>query len=127
VMLGTLATRSSMSVNVLHDRNPLFTRLANDSIRNDYTMRFLNKRGTERSFALSVQDLPAAVVDVAGVETTGDGRLVVTVGPDQTREVRVRVAVPEASLPKAPLEITFIAVDTATGEASSAREHFVPR
>jgi cytochrome c oxidase accessory protein FixG len=127
VMLATLATRSSMSVKVLHDRNPLFTVLSDGGVRNDYTVRFLNKYGTDQSYALTIEGLPRAAVDVAGADATGDGRLVVTVGPDQTREVRMRVAVPESSLPKAPVEITFTVVDIATGESASAREHFIPR
>jgi cytochrome c oxidase accessory protein FixG len=127
VMLVTLATRSSMSVKVLHDRNPLFTLLSDGSVRNDYTMRLLNKLGTDQSYALTIEGLPKTSVDVAGADASGDGRLVVTVGPDQTREVRVRVAVPPDRLPKAPVEITFTAVDTATGESASAREHFIPR
>ncbi|MFO1151634.1 MAG: cytochrome c oxidase accessory protein CcoG [Alsobacter sp.] len=127
VMLATLATRSSMSVKVLHDRNPLFTLLSDGSVRNDYTMRLLNKLGTEQSIAVSVTGLAVAAVDIAGAQAGTDGRLLVSIGPDQTREVRVRVAVPQAELPKAPVEITFTAVDTATGETSSASEHFIPR
>ena len=48
IMLYALATRSTMDVNVLHERNPLFVKLSDGGVRNDYTVRLLNK-GTERS------------------------------------------------------------------------------
>ena len=74
VMLYGLATRATMSVNVLHERNPLFTRLSDGSVRNDYTMRFLNKSAADRNFEFTVEGLPQAVVRVIGVDlgpTTG--------------------------------------------------------
>ena len=52
-MLYALATRSSISVNVLHERNPLSVLLSDGGVRNDYTVRLLNK-GTRRTFALEV-------------------------------------------------------------------------
>ena len=54
IMLYTLATRSSMGISALHERNPLFVTLSDGSVRNDYTVRFLNKAGVSRSFALEV-------------------------------------------------------------------------
>ena len=57
IMLYALATRSSMSINVLHDRNPLYVLLADGGVRNNYTVRILNK-GPERTFALDVSGLP---------------------------------------------------------------------
>ena len=125
-MLFALATRATMSVNVLHERNPLFTRLSNGSVRNDYTMRFLNKGTTDRDFMFTVKGLPQAVVRVIGVDPGPDGKQTIVVGPDQTREVRVLVSVSKAFLPAAPVDLTFMAVDLATGETSSVRDHFIP-
>jgi polyferredoxin len=116
-----------MSVAVLHERNPLFTRLSDGGVRNDYTMRFLNKRPVDRTFDLTIEGAPAgAVVKAAGVEPEADGSLKVVVGPDQTRQVRVSVTVPKDSLPKGPAEIGFRGVDPESGETSLAREHFIP-
>ena len=42
-MLYTLATRDSEGISVIHDRNPIFVRLADGAIRNAYTVRILNK------------------------------------------------------------------------------------
>ena len=42
-MIYALATRSNDGVSVLHDRNPLFVRLSDGSLRNAYTVRIINK------------------------------------------------------------------------------------
>ena len=89
-MLYALATRSSMSVNLLHERNPLYVQLSDGGVRNDYTLRILNK-GADRSFALDISGLPNAALHVSGVEPAADGRLIVEVGQDQTRELRLSV------------------------------------
>jgi len=125
IMLYVLATRGTMSLNVLHDRNPLYVLLADGSIRNDYTVRLLNK-GANRSFALEVSGLPEATVHIAGIAPSGDGRLIVDVGQDQTREVRVSVQVPAASAPSAAVDMGITITDIATGLSASARDHFVP-
>ena len=79
-----------------------------------------------RGFVLEVQGLPGARVQAVGVSPAADSRLVVEVGPDQTREVRVLVTVPKEAIPAASTDITFTATDAAAGERSSARDHFIP-
>jgi cytochrome c oxidase accessory protein FixG len=125
IMLYTLATRSSMSISALHERSPLAVTLSDGSVRNDYTVRFLNKAGLTRAFALEVVDLPAAEIRTAGIQRSADGRLIVEVEPDQTREVRVSVQVPAAQLPKEATDLEFRATDIATCQTASVRDHFV--
>ncbi|MBK3665895.1 cytochrome c oxidase accessory protein CcoG [Bradyrhizobium diazoefficiens] len=125
IMLHALATRATMDVSVLHERNPLFVQLSDGGVRNDYTVRILNK-GTQRSFALEVSGLPGATVRIAGIEASPDGKPVVEVGQDQTREVRLSVQVGPAELPKTSRDIDIAITDTASGGRASARDHFVP-
>ena len=126
IMLYTLATRATMDVNVLHERNPLFVQLSDGGVRNDYTVRILNK-GAQRSFALEVSGLPGATIRVAGIATGPDGKPVVEVGQDQTREVRLSVQVGPADVPPASRDIDVAITDTAGGGHASARDHFIPR
>ena len=125
IMLYALATRSSMSVNLLHERNPLYVQLSDGGVRNDYTLRILNK-GASRSFALDISGLPNAVLHVSGVEPAADGRLIVEVGQDQTRELRLSVQAAAAMVPQSPVKIEVKATDTTTGQAASVGDHFVP-
>jgi hypothetical protein len=89
-------------------------------------VRFLNKAGVSRSFALELTGLPAAEIRTSGIERGADGKLIVEVGPDQTREVRLSVQVPVAKLPKEATDIEFRAADVETGLSASVRDHFVP-
>ena len=102
IMLYALATRSSMSVNVLHERNPLFVQLSDGGVRNDYTVRILNK-GADRSFALDVSGLPDPDLHdrwrSSPPPTAGS---MVEVGQDQTRELRLSVQAASAMVPREP-------------------------
>src|SRR5207248_6485283 len=125
IMLYALATRGTLDVNVLHERNPLFVQLSDGGIRNDYTVRLLNK-GRQRSFALEVFGLPGAAIRVAGIEPGPDGKQIIEAGQDQTREIRMSVQVDPSHLPKTAADIEIRIIDVASGERASARDHFVP-
>ena len=125
IMLYALATRSSMSVNVLHDRNPLYVQLSDGGVRNDYTLRILNKGGA-RSFALDISGLPNSALHIQGTEPAADGRLVVEVGQDETRELRLSVQAASAVVPGRPTSIEIRATDIATGQTAGAGDHFIP-
>jgi cytochrome c oxidase accessory protein FixG len=127
IMLYALLTRNFIDINVLHDRNPMFVVLSDGSVRNAYTVRLLNKRNHERHIALGVEGLSLAQVEAVGVETVAGGRPIVSVGPDQTRELRVLVTVPPEQLPQRPVSLTFRATDVVVGEMATARDNFVAR
>ncbi|MBI4273235.1 MAG: cytochrome c oxidase accessory protein CcoG, partial [Rhizobiales bacterium] len=122
-MLFALATRSSMGINVLHDRNPLFVRLSDDGIRNAYTVHIINKRNESRNFQLSIEGLPGSIDSVGGIDPQRDGRIVIDVGPDQTRELRVLVTDyhPKRN-PSVP--VIFHLRDLESGERANAADHF---
>jgi cytochrome c oxidase accessory protein FixG len=121
VMTFALVTRTAQSISVLHDRNPIFVRLSDGAIRNAYTVRIANKRPERREFTLSITGLAGSLLDV--VQTREDGRFVVDVGPDQTREIRVLVT-DYADMPAASTPINFHLYDVVTGERASAGDYF---
>jgi cytochrome c oxidase accessory protein FixG len=121
VMTFALVTRTAQSISVLHDRNPVFVRLSDGAIRNAYTVRIANKRSERREFTLSITGLAGSLLDV--VQTREDGRFVVDVGPDQTREVRVLVT-DYADMPPASTPVNFHLYDVVTGERASVGDYF---
>ncbi|WP_237152033.1 cytochrome c oxidase accessory protein CcoG [Oryzibacter oryziterrae] len=126
VMLYTLMHRTLQDISVLHDRNPLYVELSTGGIRNGYTVRFINKRSEERSFSLDVNGLPqgSATIEAQGIETVVSGLPVVTVAPDDTRELRVVVTVaPGVALPPST-DIIFRIVDMKTGESARTGDFF---
>jgi cytochrome c oxidase accessory protein FixG len=127
LMLYSLATRPTMDISVMHGRNPLFTELSNGSIRNDFTVRLLNKLGDVRSFTLTVDGLKPVAIRSDGITAEADGALIVDVGPDQTREIRVLISVPSDAGPDASTEIIFRAIDPTTGNQAITRDHFFLR
>jgi polyferredoxin len=112
-------------LSVLHDRNPLAVLLADGAVRNGYTLRILNKELREREFTLTVQGLNEASLDVVGITPRADGRIVVAVGPDQSRELRALVTA-RRDIPPVMTDISFLAVDTQSGERAQAPDHFHP-
>jgi cytochrome c oxidase accessory protein FixG len=123
IMLYALATRHESGIAVIHDRNPLAVLLKDGSVRNGYTLRIINKRLTAREFALSIAGPKGTQLDIVGTPPRADGRALITVGPDQTREVRA-VVTHKGPDPVTMAPITFYATDAASGERTAAVDHF---
>ncbi|WP_230532223.1 cytochrome c oxidase accessory protein CcoG [Microvirga roseola] len=123
IMLTALAMRTNVGLSVMHDRNPLFVRLSDGSIRNGFTIRVANKTLDERRYALTVEGLPEAKLDIVGGEIDQQGRAVVTVGPDQTLEARILVTGGETT-PPASTDLHFTITDLESGETAGANDHF---
>ena len=69
LMLYGLLTRSPLELHVIHDRNPLFVQLSDGHVRNNYTIKILNKSHDDSTYSLSIDGLP----DVAlKIEAAGD-------------------------------------------------------
>jgi polyferredoxin len=123
IMIFTLATRESEGITSIHDRNPMFVRLSDGAVRNGYTIRIVNKQLRKRDFMLAFSGLPASLIDFVGVPPREDGQLLIDVGPDQTREVRV-VVTDYGDTPPPSTRIVFRLTDVATGEQAEAHDHF---
>ncbi|MEJ1157038.1 cytochrome c oxidase accessory protein CcoG [Prosthecomicrobium sp. N25] len=125
VMVFALTTRATVGVNVLHDRNPVFVVNSDGSVRNGYTVRILNKDREARDFVLAVEGLPAgAHLDVNGPEKMVDGKPVLSVEPDQTRELRVTVLTPKGTPLPTSTPVVFSVRETVTGETAAAKDFF---
>jgi cytochrome c oxidase accessory protein FixG len=94
IMLVAFHNRTTLEINVLHDRNPPYVLLSDGSIRNGYTVKILNKLHEARAFTLAPRGLPGARLAIVGMEADGSIR----VTTDDLREVRVLVTVPPAEL-----------------------------
>ncbi|WP_029350587.1 cytochrome c oxidase accessory protein CcoG [Bosea sp. 117] len=124
IMVAALVGRGSETVSVIHDRNPLFVRLSDGSIRNAYTVRIVNKQLVPRRFAITVEGVPDAVVEVVGEPQAAGSAPVIPVGPDQTYEARVLVSTHAKLPPSASLGVTFHIADIEGGETATAPDHF---
>ncbi|WP_328702951.1 FixG Ig-like domain-containing protein [Arenibaculum pallidiluteum] len=118
VMLGTLALRPRIEVNVLRDRAPLFVELSDGSVRNAYTLKILNMAREPREYSVQVEGLPGARLSLAGREEARDV-LVLAARPDAVSTSRVTLTVPRAALRAASTPVVFRIVSADTGEQVS--------
>jgi hypothetical protein len=73
---------------------------------------------------VTVDGLPSTLVDFVGLPPRNDGRQLVSVGPDQTREVRVVVTDYSTSAPAPSTTVLFSLIDSESGEVAQMRDHF---
>ena len=125
IMLYTLATRSLLDANVLHDRNPVAVRLSDGSIRNAYTMRLLNKSGFDRVVTVDVDGPANAVVHVVGADSVTPDRPMIVIPRDSTSELRLLVTAPAESNPEKSIPVHFHVTDIGLGVVASATDNFV--
>jgi len=120
VMLYALLTRSDVEINVLHDRNPLYTALADGGLRNGYTFKVLNKAREERIFTVSAQGLDGLTLKLVGAVGDDDpARPSLTVPGDSVHSFRLLVTAPAGVLRGETADIRFELRDTASdGHAS---------
>jgi len=122
-MLIGLSARADLDVNLLHDRNPLFVRLSDGSIRNGYTLKILNKSREQRHYDLALEGLPGAALAVVG---QGEGEPVsLAARPDGVTTYRVYVTAPQGALEGDTGAVTMVLTERASG--SSARHDAVFR
>jgi cytochrome c oxidase accessory protein FixG len=119
IMLVALWNRTTLELNVQHDRNPPFVRLSEGGIRNGYTVKILNKLHEPRTFALTLRDLPGAALSMVGAEP--GSAMQVSVPTNTLRELRVFVTVPRegiGSLRDASTGFAFEVRDVGSGQTT---------
>jgi cytochrome c oxidase accessory protein FixG len=125
VMLAAWIMRSTLEINVLHERNPPFVRLSDGSVRNGYTVKILNKLHEPRTFELGTSGIEGARLDVVGIDAGSPKR--VTVRTDDLRELRVFVTVPRSHLESggpSSVPISFTIRDVSSGVETARRTIF---
>ncbi|MHA1548465.1 MAG: cytochrome c oxidase accessory protein CcoG [Alphaproteobacteria bacterium] len=122
MMVWGLATRSLLDVSVIHDRNPAFVVLSEGGIRNAYAVRILNKHNAARRFEISVEGLPGSTLEVFNAEVI-DGRQVVEVMPDQSREFRATLT-HDATEVEDSTVIRFVVHDRDDDTVATAQDTF---
>jgi cytochrome c oxidase accessory protein FixG len=109
IMLVAFVLRSDAELTVQRDRSPNFVRLSDNSIRNAYTVKILNKQRSEQSFALTLDGLPGARLGAIGTEATSS----LVVHPDAVGTFRIFVTVPASAAPAGSRSVDFTVHDAA--------------
>ena len=114
VMTYTLSTRSRLEVNLLHDRQPLFVKLSDGSIRNGYTFKILNMQREPKTYLLATEGLSGAEITVIGIQPQPSPSVELTVTPDDIGTFRVFVKAPLSSLTGKSTDFDFVLTDLGT-------------
>jgi polyferredoxin len=109
--------RTSASLSVQHDRDPLAVRLSDGSVRNTYTVKLLNK-SSARAYTLSVSGVDAKMA-IIGNESLAP----VEVSAEGSEAVRVTLT---AMNPR-EADVVFTARDESRTTILSAKDRFVER
>jgi len=124
VMVYGLATRSTLEVNLLRDRNPLFVTLSDGTIRNGYTFKIINRARANRDFVLTIGGLEGATLAVLG-GSAGSGAAILSTEPDKVETFRVFITAPRKSLTGESTDIEFVLEEDAVNGGEDISQHTV--
>jgi len=118
IMIGALAysigTRSSTELRIQQIRQPLFIKLANDSVRNRYQLHIVNKTEHEESYKIEVHGIPASALDLGAVKQ-------VHARPGKDLHINAKVDLPE-ELAEKTHEFEFIITPQSDPAGALVRE-----
>ena len=123
IMLVALLNRTTLEINVLHDRNPPFVRLSDGGVRNGYTIKILNKLHQPRDFTLAIEGLPGARLAIVGIEPGA----AIRVRTDDMRELKAFVTVPPAAMPRGDggaITFSLVVRDVVSGSTTARNTTF---
>jgi polyferredoxin len=106
LMLWGLTHHRVMELHVVQDRNPLFVRLHDGSIRNGYTLKISNRTLQPQTFGVTFSGVPGAVLRSPGKSSSGN-QVQTTVDADGEGALRVFVAAPAGATSQAMTPAAF--------------------
>ncbi len=124
LMVFGLTTRSTLDVNLLRDRNPLFVTLSDGTIRNGYTFKIVNRLRADREFILTVSGIEGATLGVLG-GSTGSRAAVFSTKPDRVETYRVFITAPRQSLTGESTDISFVLEEDAMENSENVTQDTV--
>lgn len=119
-MLFALGSRTRIELSVAQNRNPLWVRLSDGSIRNSYVVKVRNMEARPREVEIGIAGIDGVVWNEEGSRETAGRSVQMTVGADQVAKTQLFVAVPAAGEKRSDVTFTVRALDA---EGGNARDH----
>ncbi|MEZ5690884.1 MAG: cytochrome c oxidase accessory protein CcoG [Rickettsiales bacterium] len=110
IMLYSLLTRLPLELHVLHDRNPLFVKLSDGSIRNGYDVRILNKTHDDQKYKLTVSGIDNPIIHLQGAGKIDPNDL--PVFADSVGHFRLFITAPAQEQERIDIEFTLEELDS---------------
>ena len=124
VLLLVLVTRSRLDINVIHDRNPVFVKLSDGSIRNGYEIKVLNMIAQPRRFNVAVEGLAGVTISFAGGQEIYQDSFDLDVEPDKLRAHKIFLTLPKDKVAAANTDFRFVVREIDGEENSSYNAKF---
>jgi len=113
-----LKTKTTATLSVQHDRDPVAVRLSDGSVRNAYTVKLLNKSSSPHSYTVSVSGVDAKMAIIGN-----DRMALIEVAPDASESLRVTLTATAIG----QRDIVFTARDETGATVLTATDRFVDR
>lgn len=124
IMAFGLLTRSTMEVNVIRDRAPLFVQLSDGNVRNVYTVKVVNKAGGKRKLAISIEGVEGGKLHADDGQII-DNSLVIEAEPNKVSKNRIFVVADPSAQKSKSIDVTVRVTDKANGDKTSSRSVFI--
>ncbi|MAU98156.1 MAG: cytochrome c oxidase accessory protein CcoG [Fulvimarina sp.] len=118
-LLVALMARERLELNVQRDRNPVFVKLSDGSIRNGYTVKLLNMIPEPRQFRLSIDGLSGAVMFSEDLHQPEGRSFAIDVDPDRLRTLKFFVVQPAPDVKPGTTDFRFVLDDMNSSESAS--------
>lgn len=125
-MIFSLASKSTLETSINPDRNPLFVRLSNGSVRNGYTIKIMNKTHQTKDFILKILAPAEAILKIQSLEESGADSL--NVAADSVEAFKVYAILPKEFLEKhseGRSLIDFVILDKSSGKEVKMQTVFI--
>jgi len=123
-MLTALSLRTPLSVNVLHDRNPLYVALKDGAIRNGFDVKVLNMTPEPRNVVLRLEGLAGSTISLAEGGEEGAQTIPLALEPDKVMPVRLYVRVSPEAVPDKAAHFQIVVDDGTNGIKRGAEATF---
>ena len=119
VLIGHIATRMPVKLDVMRDRGALSREVKNGVIENVYRVNLINSAEQDRTFRISVNGLPSLAIDT-------DENIDMAAASTRTVALRVRAEPDAGKAGSNPIQIVVEAVDDPTIHESAKTSFFLP-
>lgn len=119
VLIGHIATRMPVKLDVMRDRGALSREVKNGVIENVYRVNLINSAEQDRTFRISVNGLPTLAIDT-------DENIDMAAASTRTVALRVRAEPDAGEAGSNPIQIVVEAVDDPSIHESAKTSFFLP-
>ena len=116
--------RQMLDLSIQHDRSPHFVRLSDGSVRNDYTVKIINRDRNAHSLQFTSSGVNGATIRVLGQDSTSS-QTVLLAAPDRVTSYRIAIHVARDSLQSGAIPMMFHLEDASSGDVARRMTVFV--